>query len=736
MNSPKKEMPPTGTVEGTQKTYFDSLNHTGDDQRQQVVSSAPVHAIYFEGITSTAGASITLNKLFHADVAPTSVAKPSARNIIAASCINRGTGNAPGLMRLLMADFDKQNLAAGVILEAAHEFFGGAIAALHSTASALPDDRRWRLVVPLANYIEPPQWLELQRAFAWALANDFPITIQLDASMDRAKQPAYLPNCPPEGRDADGKPLFYEHHRIGTHLFDATVLSDWATDCVAAVRKDDAEKAAEEAAKKAIKATANLTPVGEATPLERVALENNTADLMREFGYIQDPHKPSNWRSPMQKTGSFATELYADGSWHSLSDSDAEAGIGHATKKGGRHGDAADLIAHFRHNGNLAAVVAAAAVKPSLDAFTVAPSGGPTPPSAGKDNRVVFTDVGCDEFMAMPPANWFIHHTLPMNGVAVVYGASKAGKTFLVLDMLLSMLATDDDKWFGLDIRNRPRHALYMALEGAYGVRGRLRAWATHNKTAIPKNFRVFHDQAFNLGADTDVAALLTLVSGRGDGGIIVIDTQAKASVGSDEQDAKAMGVVYAAAERIAQASKGLVLLIAHAGKDNDKGLRGSSAQTAAADMIIQVKREGDSRSWCIEKIKDGPEGAAGFFQLQSVGIGNDERGHPLSSAVVLRTDAPVITKKAKLNPESTVILKALQEIGGSVEVAAWRTSAYAALDALHNPFNQANIEPLKTDSKLKTFNRSVKSLVEAGRVAELADGVFTVAGFTVSDAG
>lgn len=59
----------------------------------------------------------------------------------------------------------------------------------------------------------------------------------------------------------------------------------------------------------------------------------------------------SDWRSPYQSSGSYATRCYGD-FWISLSGSDAGAELGAATASGHRYGDAFDLFVHFEHGGN------------------------------------------------------------------------------------------------------------------------------------------------------------------------------------------------------------------------------------------------------------------------------------------------------------------------------------------------------------------------------------------------
>lgn len=95
---------------------------------------------------------------------------------------------------------------------------------------------------------------------------------------------------------------------------------------------------------------------------------NTVEALMIENGYEESPRGRDDWRSPYQTSDSYATRVFTspDGeqSWVSLSDSDAQAGLGAASPKGHRYGDAFDLHVHFDHDGNFTAALRGARAGP------------------------------------------------------------------------------------------------------------------------------------------------------------------------------------------------------------------------------------------------------------------------------------------------------------------------------------------------------------------------------------
>ncbi len=392
-------------------------------------------------------------------------------------------------------------------------------------------------------------------------------------------------------------------------------------------------------------------------------------------------------------------------------------------QKNGVGGDAFDLYCQFEHGGNYAAAVASVGAKQSVgNAFT----GEPLPEGWGAADVLIPFGAAhggagahgpkryhlqtADEFLSKPPVRWYVRDVMPVNGVAVIYGKSGSGKTFLTLDLMLALLDDQSAEWCGDKIRERPSGVVYLAMEGAFGVRGRVKAWSQDTGRPAPANLRFLEGVPFNLAQPADVQALIDSVNEAiGGQAIVVVDTQAKASAGSDEQTAKDMGVVFAAAERIAHGINGLCITVAHAGKDETKGLRGSSAQTGAADLIMLVSREGDSRSWLIEKNKDGVDGKAGFFTLESLDIGIDEDGDAVSSAIVVHKDKPPVAVKAKrFSPNDQVAVEAFQVArvragSESVHLEAWRLAFYERLPAD------------KQDTKKKAFGRCIKSLLDSG---------------------
>jgi hypothetical protein len=123
------------------------------------------------------------------------------------------------------------------------------------------------------------------------------------------------------------------------------------------------------------------------------------------------------------------------------------------------------------------------------------------------------------------------------------------------------------------------------------------------------------------------------------------------------------MGAAIASAERIRQAFGGVsLLLVHHAGKDQDRGARGHSSLVAAVDGSFEVK-DGEL---VVRKARDGKAGEAFAFELRPIELGQDEDGDPVVAVVATATDAPMANKARapmRLADGSKVALRALRDL-------------------------------------------------------------------------
>jgi hypothetical protein len=255
---------------------------------------------------------------------------------------------------------------------------------------------------------------------------------------------------------------------------------------------------------------------------------------------------------------------------------------------------------------------------------------------------------GAGEFSNRPPIRWLIKGVLPRDAeIGVIYGAPGSGKSFQAIDMGLSLAR-------GVPWRERKvvkSRVLYIAAEGGAGVSQRLKAYSIHtgvNVEDIP--FGVIND-APNLMIEEDSTELVKAIVDVGGADLIICDTWAQVTPGANENSGEDMGLALKHARSIRAATGAMILLVAHTGKDQAKGIRGWSGMNAAANTSLEVSRveESDVRLLQVTKQKDGRDDIAPWaFRLEEVLIGYDEDDEEIMTPVIVECEAPVIAPKPK----------------------------------------------------------------------------------------
>jgi hypothetical protein len=255
-----------------------------------------------------------------------------------------------------------------------------------------------------------------------------------------------------------------------------------------------------------------------------------------------------------------------------------------------------------------------------------------------------FKLLGSTDLKALPPMIWRIREVFPAEGLAAVYGPSRSGKSFLLLDAACAIAEGRD--WFGYRVKGAP--VVYVALEGQAGFRVRVRAWEQANGRPLPERLRLVLEP-FKLVEPRDVRDLAAAILAFGSGSVTILDTLNRAAPGLDENASADMGRMIESAASLQRLIGGLVVLVHHAGKDATRGLRGHSSLIGALDGSVEVTRDGERRTWNSDKVKEGPDGKAHAFRLESVEVGTDEDGEPETSCVVRSDTSAEEIKQVKL---------------------------------------------------------------------------------------
>ena len=251
--------------------------------------------------------------------------------------------------------------------------------------------------------------------------------------------------------------------------------------------------------------------------------------------------------------------------------------------------------------------------------------------------------IHADDFSAQPaPISWLVKGWVQDHALIMVHGPSGGGKTFVVLDWCLRM-ASGMSEWCGLKVK--PGSVVYLAGEGHHGLRGRIAAWKSQHSTGTlsmwlskdgcdlnkPEGYIKVAEQLRTLPATPK---------------LVVVDTLHRFLDG-DENSPLDTKTMIDACNRIMNEFDCSVILVHHTGvsEEAQHRARGSSAWRGALDIEVSVvpAKDGSPMQIIQRKSKDAEMAETVFVALQSVQIPGwvDEDGEPVTSAVVVQSEAP-----------------------------------------------------------------------------------------------
>lgn len=154
-------------------------------------------------------------------------------------------------------------------------------------------------------------------------------------------------------------------------------------------------------------------------------------------------------------------------------------------------------------------------------------------------------------------------------------------------------------------------------LEGFYGWRDRLKSYQELvDRSFDPLTFNLSGFSLLDASHRRDVLSKLIDHDIR----FLTIDTYSKASIGVNENSSNETAEVIAAAENIAHNANCCVLLVDHKGKDESRGIRGSSAKFANVDFVLEQTKHEKHISIYVEKLKNAEDGFYMNFGIATEG--------------------------------------------------------------------------------------------------------------------
>lgn len=282
-----------------------------------------------------------------------------------------------------------------------------------------------------------------------------------------------------------------------------------------------------------------------------------------------------------------------------------------------------------------------------------------------------------DDIRHLKPPQFVIGRHLPETSFGFLYGAPGSYKSFLALDWSLH-IAYGRDNWHGDQIEAKPGGwVVYLAREGASGMRARIEAWEKQNVPAgTPECRFALVPSAIDLMDKSSVEAIIERIKADDVSPIsmIVIDTVSRSMPGADENMQKDMTRFVAACDSLKDTFQCIVLGVHHTSKAGD--MRGSSVLLGAGDFAFRASKQdaGDSArkvTLHCEKMKDGADAWHDDYWLDAVDLGlKDECGKAISSLVPRRAlQVEKNEREARVAREwAEIVLRAL----GDRDEAPW----------------------------------------------------------------
>lgn len=220
--------------------------------------------------------------------------------------------------------------------------------------------------------------------------------------------------------------------------------------------------------------------------------------------------------------------------------------------------------------------------------------------------RAMFlTSSGLD---TLPEPSWLVHGVLERDSLNWIYGPPGGGKSFVALDLSAHLACGLD--WCDRAVSGTHR-VVYLAAEGASGIKLRVRAWEKYHGRAMegvlfyPEPVQVLESMGYKSMASSRRFRMFTrLLADEIKPDMVVVDTQARVALGMDENSNSDAGVFVQSMEDLRAATGACVVLVHHTPKDGTKTLRGASALEGSATATILVHKDPRSGTVTMENTK------------------------------------------------------------------------------------------------------------------------------------
>lgn len=345
--------------------------------------------------------------------------------------------------------------------------------------------------------------------------------------------------------------------------------------------------------------------------------------------------------------------------------------------------------------------------------------------------------LSADEFLDSPAPDYLVPGMFYRDGLSVVFGPPGAAKSFLVLDVALS-LATGTP-WRGTSIGRGRVH--YVMAEGQATNVLRTRAWLQHrgvNRAELTEYWSAIPTAV--MLTEAGIVDYLPLVE-KDQPDLIILDTKNLMFSGKESQGDD-YGLMLRVLHKLRVAAGGAaVVLIDHSGLHDDSRTRGSNAQKGGVETEIRVTDENGVRRAVITRDKSGEVGQEWLYRLAQVPEVTRPAGVAAPAVCVpldaddMASSAPFDTQYENWNdpaqPEVPTDVAAYRGAGSSAIKALTRFMRYSAggsvgfslvsaRKAVKEVYRNDQNKPKWSDD---TIDRAWQALVDLGRLTVAETG-------------
>jgi hypothetical protein len=309
--------------------------------------------------------------------------------------------------------------------------------------------------------------------------------------------------------------------------------------------------------------------------------------------------------------------------------------------------------------------------------------------------------------------DWLVKPYLDKCSLAMCYGQSGTFKSFLAIDMGLSIASGTN--WHGNPVA--PGTVFYICGEGQKGIARRLRAWELHHGICLDNvPFFVSNRPAQFLNEESAIAVVAAVDELRDQHGnpvLIIIDTLNRNFGPGDESNTSDMTIFVNTIDSLLRFPYACTtLIIHHTGHKEQHRARGAYALHAALDWEYVAIRHETILELINVKAKDVENLPSVYLKPEKIILDWLEDDRSAMTSLVLTSTTDKIKKNKPLTKMNKVaydiLLEGIKNNGGkSIHTDVWRTAAY-----------QAGISKSdKPDTKQKAFARARDYLQKEGLV-------------------